>query len=103
MNRIILFTLLVMSLDTFAQTDLTLDIEFDSTVTISLISGDTTVSRTQLDTGFVIKISDPKAKLLSFSMIYFFDNNGIQGLQQISLNGNKAFIDRKFPKLGLFK
>lgn len=103
MNRIVFFTLLVITVDVYGQADSTTVIEYDSTTSISLLSGDTIISATQLDTGFTIKLSDPKAKLLSFSMVYYFDNNGTQGLQVIPFQENRAFIDKKFPKLGLFK
>jgi len=103
MARIALFALLVITLDAFSQTDSTTSIEYDSTTTISLLSGETTISLKQLDTGFVIKLSDPRSKLLSFSLIYYFVNGGTEGLQQIPFYDEKASIEKKYPRPTLFK
>ncbi len=101
--RIVFLIFLVIGLKGFEQTNSTLAIEYDSTTAISLESGGEAINKTQLDSGFTVKLSDPNAKLISFSLVYSFDNGETHGFQQISFQGNRAFIDSRFPKLGLFK
>lgn len=99
MLKITLLVLLLTGADLFAQNEAL----YDSTTTLLLSTGETTVSRVQLDTGFMVKLNNPEAKLISFSMIYAFANEEDSGLQQILFKGNKVFIDKKFQPIFLFK
>lgn len=74
-------------------------IEYDSTTTVLLFSGESKISKKELKTGFTIRLSDTSAKLISFSMVYLFNNNSTHGLQQITFYNNRGFIDAKYPKI----
>lgn len=84
----------------FAQTPATDSLPYDSTIVISVLGNENSLTQTQLDTGFTLHASDPAIKIVQFVLAFVVpnDNEGI-GWYDLPFNGNKAFIDKKYPEM----
>jgi hypothetical protein len=83
----------------FGQEDANSQVTFDSSIRFQLTSQMRTITKAQLDTGFTIQAVDTSIKLISFSIVYACNIDGHVGLQSITFQKNKIYIDKKYPRL----